>query len=129
MQFLRRQPPVTDAPRPDVIVLDLNLPVMNGHEVLTAMASDPVLSTIPVAILTTSTSETYVCDVCPRGRCLYFTKTADFKMLQDFVRQIAAHAKTAPNRERSASQFARLRYSAEKASLGGLRKAGCIFSF
>jgi hypothetical protein len=45
-----------------------------------------------VAILTTSTSETCICDVFPRGRCLYFTKTDDFTLLQDIVRQIAAHA-------------------------------------
>jgi CheY-like chemotaxis protein len=96
LQFLHRQGPFADAPRPDVIVLDLNLPLMNGQEVLVEVASDPQLNTIPVAILTTSVSETCVCDMYPKGRCLYFTKTEEFKRLQDIVRQIAAHAKTAP---------------------------------
>jgi CheY-like chemotaxis protein len=93
LRFLRRQPPFPDAPRPDVIVMDLNLPVMNGQEVLAYMASDPALRTIPVAVLTTSTSDTGVCELYPPGRCLYFPKTDEFLRLQDIVRQIAAHAR------------------------------------
>jgi CheY-like chemotaxis protein len=94
MKFLRRQPPFADAVRPTVMVLDLNLPIKTGREVLHEMMADPQLRTIPVAVLTTSTSERWVCDVCTPGRCLYFTKTADFSELQDIVRQIAQHAKT-----------------------------------
>jgi two-component system response regulator len=75
-----------------VIVLDLNLPVKTGREVLADMMADPQLRTIPVAVLTTSTSERCVCDACPPTRCLYFTKTADFSELQDIVRKIASHA-------------------------------------
>ncbi len=92
MKFLRRQAPHIDAPRPDVIVLDLNVPVKSGREVLTEMASDPELQTIPVAILTTSTSETWVCDLYPAGRCKYFNKTEQLQLLQDIVKKIAAHA-------------------------------------
>jgi CheY-like chemotaxis protein len=95
LKFLRRQPPFADAPRPDVIVLDLNLPIKNGQEVLVEIAADPELNTIPVAVLTTSTSETCVCDLYPAGRCLYFTKTEEFKRLQEIVRKIAAHASAA----------------------------------
>jgi chemotaxis family two-component system response regulator Rcp1 len=93
LRFLRRHTPFADAPRPDVIVMDLNLPIMNGHEVLADMASDAALRTIPVAVLTTSTSDTAVCELYPAGRCLYFSKTDDFRQLQDIVRQIAAHAR------------------------------------
>jgi two-component system, chemotaxis family, response regulator Rcp1 len=92
MRFLYRQGPFDQAPRPDVLVLDLNLPIKNGQEVLVELASDPGLSTIPVAILTTSTSETCVCEMYPPGRCLYFTKTDEFRRLQEIARQIAAHA-------------------------------------
>jgi CheY-like chemotaxis protein len=91
MRFLYRQEPFDQVRRPDVFVLDLNLPVKNGQEVLLELASDPALNTIPVAILTTSTSETCVCEMYPPGRCLYFTKTDDFQQLQEIVRQIAAH--------------------------------------
>jgi CheY-like chemotaxis protein len=95
MRFLCRQGPFDQAPRPDVLVLDLNLPIKNGQEVLLEMASDPVLNTIPVVILTTSTSEACVCEMYPRGRCLYFVKTPEFRQLQEIVRQIAAHASAA----------------------------------
>ena len=90
--FLRRQKRFVGAHRPDVVVLDLNVPTRNGREVLVEMASDPALNTIPVAVLTTSTFDAHVCGTYPRGLCLYFTKTGDFKGLQDIVRQIAAHA-------------------------------------
>ncbi len=92
MQFLLRQGEFGQALRPDVLVLDLNLPIKNGREVLFEMASDPDLNTIPVAILTTSTSETCVCDMYPVGRCAYFVKTDQFGRLQEIVQQIAAHA-------------------------------------
>jgi len=95
MRFLLHQGRHAEAPRPDVIVLDLNLPIKNGQQVLMEVASDPALNTIPVAILTTSTSDTCLCELYPPGRCLYFTKTDDFKRLQDIVRQIAAHASVA----------------------------------
>ena len=95
MRFLRRQGSHGDAPRPDVIVLDLNLPIKNGQAVLKEMAADPELRTIPVAVLTTSTSERWVCNVYPPGRCEYFVKTEDFKKLQTIVGQIAAHARVA----------------------------------
>ena len=95
MRFLCRQEPFSQAPRPDVLVLDLNLPGKNGHEVLLEVASDPALNTIPVAILTGSKSETCACETYPPGRCLYFVKTPEFRQLQEIVRQIAAHASAA----------------------------------
>jgi CheY-like chemotaxis protein len=93
LRFLRRQAPHGDAPRPDVIVLDLNVPVKNGREVLAEMAADPELQTIPVAVLTTSTSESWVCDLYPPGQCKYFFKTEKFQLLQEIIRNIAEHAR------------------------------------
>jgi len=98
LQFLRRLGSHADAPRPDVIVLDLNLPIMSGREVAMEMASDPELNTIPVAVLTTSENEECVCDMFAKGRCLYFTKTDNFKKLQGIVREIAAHARNLESR-------------------------------
>ncbi len=95
LQFLRRQAAYADAPRPDVIVLDLNLPIKRGQEVLSDLAADSGLNTIPVVILTTSTSERCACDLYTPGRCLYFTKTEDFQKLQDIVQKIAAHSRSA----------------------------------
>ena len=56
------------------------------------MMSDPQLRGMPIAVLTTSRSEQSVCEICPPGKCLYFTKTDDFGRLQNIVRKIVAHA-------------------------------------
>jgi CheY-like chemotaxis protein len=57
MGFLRRQGVYAQAPRPDLILLDLNLPKMSGQEILSLIKADPDLKSIPVLILTTSTAE------------------------------------------------------------------------
>ena len=57
MDFLRREGTDADAPRPDLILLDLNLPKKSGREVLLEIKEDPSLKSIPVVILTTSASE------------------------------------------------------------------------
>jgi len=95
LRFLRRQAPFADAPRPDVIVMDLDLPRKSGQEVLAELAIDPAVNTIPVAILTTLTSKTCLCDLYPKKRCLYFTKTGNLKAFQGIVRQIVAHGRMA----------------------------------
>ena len=57
MDFLRRQGKFTDAPRPDIVLLDLNMPKMDGRAVLAQLKRDPQLMTIPVVVLTTSEAE------------------------------------------------------------------------
>jgi chemotaxis family two-component system response regulator Rcp1 len=57
MAFLRRFDPHTEAPRPDLILLDLNLPRKDGRQVLAEIKADPSLTTIPVVIMTTSKAE------------------------------------------------------------------------
>jgi len=95
LKFLRKEPPFETAVQPDVAVLDLNLPLKSGREVVAEMASDPVLNRIPVVILTTPASEARVCDLYPTGRCIYFAKTNDFEELQAIIRKIVEHARTA----------------------------------
>ncbi len=97
LRFLRRQSPYAEEPRPDLFVLDLNLPLKNGKDVLAGMMEDPTLRKIPVAILTTSSSETHVCDNYTDGRCIYFVKTDDFGVLQDIVKMITEYANTMRN--------------------------------
>lgn len=92
IRYLSHRPPYADAPRPDILVLDINLPYKSGHEVIRDMASDPDLKSIPVAVLTSSRSEAAICHNYP-GHCLYFTKTADFQQLKEIIQQIARHAK------------------------------------
>ena len=54
LSFLRQEPPYEEAPRPDLVLLDLNMPRLGGREVLQAIKSDPLLCSIPVIVLTTS---------------------------------------------------------------------------
>jgi CheY-like chemotaxis protein len=95
IRFLCRQGAFAEAPRPDVVVLDLNLPIKNGQNVLEEMMAEPALRTIPVAILTTSSSESHVCAIYTNGRCRYFVKTHDFGELQEIIGQIMSHARAA----------------------------------
>jgi chemotaxis family two-component system response regulator Rcp1 len=60
MNFLRYQGPYADAPRPNVIVMDLNLPKVHGHEVLALLKTTPQFQTIPVIVLTSSQAESHV---------------------------------------------------------------------
>ncbi|MDP8998495.1 MAG: response regulator [Myxococcota bacterium] len=85
MQFLRREKPYADAPRPDLVLLDLNLPNMDGREVLEAMKSDPSLRSIPVVIVTSSAAEQDIVKTYALNANCYVTKPVD---LQQFLHVI-----------------------------------------
>jgi len=57
LDFLRKLPPYQDAPVPDLVLLDLHMPVMGGHQVLEQIRADPAIRRTPVVVLTTSSSE------------------------------------------------------------------------
>ena len=82
MQFLRKEGEYADKPRPDLVILDLNLPRMDGKEVLQAIKTDPDLLKIPVLILTTSAAERDVLDAYSHHVNAYITKPID---LDEFV--------------------------------------------
>ena len=92
LAFLRGQEGRDGVFRPDVIVLDLNLPIRNGKDVLAELTTDPRLRDIPVAVLTTSKSESDICRRYPASRMLYFAKTAEFHELVGIVRRIVDFA-------------------------------------
>ena len=86
MAFLRKQGPYRDAPTPDVILLDLNMPRMDGREVLAEIIKDETLRQLPVIVLTTSDAERDVLDMY-RLRCsAYMTKPVDFEKFRDVIR-------------------------------------------
>ena len=86
--FLRRQAPYKDAPRPDVILLDLNLPKKDGREVLAEVKADPSLALIPVVVLTTSHDEQDVMRAYGLRANCYVTKPVDFNQFAHIVRAI-----------------------------------------
>ena len=88
MAFLRKEGEYADAPTPDLVLLDLNLPRMDGREVLAAMKSDPELRRIPVVVLTTSEAEEDVLRSYSLHANAYVTKPVDFQRFIDVVRQI-----------------------------------------
>ncbi|MEU7747737.1 response regulator [Nonomuraea sp. NPDC049158] len=88
MAFLRREDGYHDAPTPDLILLDLNLPRMGGLEVLTEVKADAVLRTIPVVILTTSEAEEDILHSYRLHANAYVSKPVDFEQFIRVVRQI-----------------------------------------
>lgn len=81
LRYLRREPPFTDAPRPDLILLDLNMPRVDGREALRAIKADPALRSIPVVVLTTSSQEEDVFRSYDIGASSYITKPVGFESL------------------------------------------------
>jgi CheY-like chemotaxis protein len=88
MAFLRQEGEYADRPRPDLVLLDLNLPRMDGREVLESIKSDPELSSIPVVVLTTSEAEDDVLRSYSLHANAYVTKPVDFERFIEVVRQI-----------------------------------------
>ena len=82
LAFLRNQGPYTDAPRPDLMLLDLNLPRKDGREVLAEIKEDPSLRRIPVVVLTTSEAEADVLKSYALHANCYITKPVD---LEQFI--------------------------------------------
>lgn len=88
MAFLRREPPHEDAPRPDLVLLDLNLPRMDGREVLERLKADPALLRIPVVVLTSSEAEQDVIRSYDLHANAYVTKPVDLQGFGQIVRGI-----------------------------------------
>ncbi|HEY5196308.1 MAG TPA: response regulator [Solirubrobacteraceae bacterium] len=86
--FLRREGDHADAPRPDLILLDLNLPRKDGSEVLAEIKGDPQLSMIPVVVLTTSEAEEDILRSYKLHANAYVTKPVDFEQFSKIVHQI-----------------------------------------
>ena len=88
MAFLRREGRHKDAPVPDLILLDLNLPKKNGREVLAEIKDDPHLKRIPVVILTSSQAEKDIVASYNLHANCYITKPVDFNQFIEVVKSI-----------------------------------------
>ena len=88
MDFLRRRGDHTAAVRPDLILLDLNLPRMDGREVLEVIKADPDLKHIPVVVLTTSTAEQDILKSYALHANCYISKPVDLEQFSKVVSSI-----------------------------------------
>ena len=88
LHFLRRTGGYADAPRPGLILLDLNLPRLDGLEVLAELKADPALKVIPVVILTTSQAQQDVLRSYVLHANAYVSKPVDFETFMEVIRQI-----------------------------------------
>lgn len=88
MAYLRNENGYASANRPDLILLDLNLPRKSGHEVLAEVKADPSLRSIPIVVLTTSGLEEDVARCYDHYANVYVTKPVDFEQFTQVVKQI-----------------------------------------
>ncbi len=88
LAFLRRQGKYNDAPRPDLILLDLNLPKKDGREVLAQIKVDPQLKLIPVVVLTTSAADRDIFKTYELNANCYVTKPIDLDQFISVVKLI-----------------------------------------
>ncbi|MFD5040850.1 response regulator [Streptomyces sp. NPDC058378] len=88
LDFLYRQGAYPDAPRPDLVLLDLNLPRYDGRQVLERIKTDPELALIPVVVLTTSSAEEDILRSYKLHANAYVTKPVDLEQFIGAVRQI-----------------------------------------
>ena len=88
LRFVRKEGEHAGAPRPDLILLDLNLPMKDGREVLAEIKGDPGLKRIPVVILTTSRAEEDILKAYDLNANCYVTKPVNFEQFMHVVRSI-----------------------------------------
>jgi chemotaxis family two-component system response regulator Rcp1 len=88
MTFLKREGNRANAPRPDLILLDLNLPKMDGREVLAHIKGNPALNTIPTIILTTSDAEADIAKSYLLKANCYLTKPVELDTFETLVKSI-----------------------------------------
>lgn len=88
LRYLRREPPYARAPRPGLILLDLNMPRMNGLETLRALKSDDALCHIPAIVLTVSDQPSDIRAAYAEGAAGYVCKPDDFEAFAGVVREL-----------------------------------------
>jgi CheY-like chemotaxis protein len=91
LKYLHRQAPFADKTRPDVVLLDLKLPKIDGHEVLKAIKEDPDITAIPVVIMTTSDAETDLAKAYEHHANSYLVKPIDFDKFRQLVDELSLY--------------------------------------
>jgi two-component system response regulator len=95
IKYLFRRGRYSRSRRPDLIILDLNLPKKSGREIITDIKADPTLLEIPLVVLTSSSHDRDVLDGLNPERCLYLVKPLSFDAIVDMAKQIQSFMLTA----------------------------------
>lgn len=88
LQFLRQEEPYANEDRPDLVLLDLNMPRKDGRETLEEMSKDPRLKDIPVVVLTTSDADQQVVKDCGVNASFYMTKPVNVRAFHTVVQHL-----------------------------------------
>ncbi len=91
LEYLRQEGRYHSAKPPGLVLLDINMPRMNGFEVLQAMKSDPILRTLPVVMLTTSTRDEDIARSYAGGACSFVSKPVSFEKLKEVIKQFTLY--------------------------------------
>ena len=91
LQFLRKEGAYSDAPVPDLILLDMHMPMMNGQEVLAEIVKDPQLQHLPVVILTTSHEAADIRKMYKLRCNSYITKPVDFESFTKLISELTGY--------------------------------------
>jgi CheY-like chemotaxis protein len=91
MKYLRQQGKYAGAPPPDLILLDINMPLMNGREVLVEMHNDAKLRQIAVVVLTTSSADRDVAEMYQLGCNSYIIKPVDYAQFQTIIQTLTTY--------------------------------------
>jgi CheY-like chemotaxis protein len=91
MAFLRKEGKYSTAPTPDLLLLDINMPRMDGREVLAELVADESLNAIPVVVLTTSAQDEEILKMYKMRCSSYIIKPIDFAQFLHVVRSIAEY--------------------------------------
>ena len=91
LQYLHKEGKYFDKDRPGLILLDINMPIKNGFEVLEALKKDPQFDYIPVVMLTTSEREEDIVKSYKAGACSYITKPVNFNNFSKVIEQFALY--------------------------------------
>ena len=104
LAYLRREGKFADAPRPDILLLDLNMPRKDGREALAEIKADPDLRRLPVIVLTTSAGDEDIVSSYDLGVCSYIQKPVTFTKLVEVIDVIGRYwlsiVKLPPNGDR-----------------------------
>lgn len=91
LRYLRREGEFSECLRPDVVLLDLKLPKLDGHEVLSIIKTDPAMQAIPVVVLTTSATEADRIRAYASHANSYLVKPLDFTQFQQVVQDLTVY--------------------------------------